>query len=106
MNKADIINLQILEKKKIVNLKRNKYIHNKNRLKTFCIINPKVIKSFNKTLFLIIVLGSLLKISNQRRINFGSSYIILKTNITGNVKILNDNYFNSQIKPSKICQIF
>ena len=102
MNKADIINLQILEKKKIVNLKRNKYIHNKNRLKTFCIINPKVIKSFNKTLFLIIVLGSLLKISNQRRINFGSSYIILKTNITGNVKILNDNYFNSQIKPSKI----
>ena len=94
--------MQILEKKKIVNLKRNKYIHNKNRLKTFCIINPKVIKSFNKTLFLIIVLGSLLKITNQRRINFGSSYIILKTNITGNVKILNDNYFNSQIKPSKI----
>ena len=43
-----------------------------------------------------------IKVYTQRKINLGSSYIILKTYITGNVKILSDNYFTNQIKPSEI----
>ena len=103
MIKEYIINSTIIITKKKENSNGNKYIKDKNKQRKFFSIRLNVIEYYIKTFLLIIVLVSLpIKVYTQRKINLGSSYIILKTYITGNVKILSDNYFTNQIKPSEI----
>ena len=102
MNQIKIINLIIKGKEKMINSQRNSYVYYKKKHRIFDNINSNILKYNKKSLFLIIVFISLLKKSVERKINSGSSYIILKTNKTSNVKVFSNDYPESQTKPIEI----
>ena len=102
MNQIKIINLIIKGKEKMINSQRNSYVYYKNKHRIFYNINSNILKYNKKSLFLIIVFISLLKISVERKNISGSSYIILKTNKTSNVKVFSNDYPESQTKPIEI----
>ena len=98
MNQSKIINLIIKGKEKMTNSKRNAYVYYKKKHRIFDNINSNILKYNKKSIAFI----SLLKISVERKIISGSSYIILKTNKTSNVKVFSNDYPESQTKPIEI----
>ena len=103
MNKKNVINSAIQRRRKIISSISNEYIYCKNKKKAFYNINVKAFKNYEKSIFIIILISSLLKESftNKRNINLFSSYIILKTNVTGYVKIFSDDFFDYGILPNE-----
>ena len=92
MNHENIINSTIIGNKKMTSSKGNKFDN----------INLNKLQFYKKSIFVIIFFVLLLKISVQREINLGSSYIILHTSKKENVKIFSEEYFENKIKPSEI----
>ena len=84
--------------------KENEYIFDKKQNFSFYNINYKAFKFYEKSVFIILLIFSLFKESNQIRRNviFFSSYIILKTNVTGYVKIFDDKILVHGTPPDEI----
>ena len=104
MNKKDIINSGIKKKRKLISSNENEYIFGKNKNRAFYNIDVKAFDYYKKSLFIIILISSLFNesLSNKRNINLFSSYIILKTNVTGYVKIFSDYFFEYGKLPNEI----
>ena len=84
--------------------KENEYIYDKKKNKSFYNSNYKAFQYYDKALFIILLIFSLFKENNQSTRNYisFSSYIILKTNATGNIKIFDSKYLSNGNSPDEI----